>query len=104
MTDHVQTMTGPAVACRRVTKAFGAGENQARALRGVDLDVPYGGMLMLAGPSGCGKTTLLSVMAGLLNADRGSVTVLGENTNPMPAGEGGPVPRRHLRFVFPPYN
>ncbi len=104
MTDHVQTMTGPAVACRRVTKAFGAGENQARALRGVDLDVPYGGMLMLAGPSGCGKTTLLSVMAGLLNADGGSVTVLGENTSRMPAGEAVRFRRRNLGFVFQQYN
>ena len=41
MTHNVQTMTHPAVVCRRVTKDFGAGENQVRVLRGVDLDVPF---------------------------------------------------------------
>jgi len=49
MTHNVQTMTHPAVVCRRVTKDFGDGENQVRVLRGVDLDVPFGGMMLLVG-------------------------------------------------------
>jgi putative ABC transport system ATP-binding protein len=40
-----------------VTKEFGSGGAVTRALRGVDLDIPYGELLMLVGPSGCGKTT-----------------------------------------------
>ncbi|NBW85317.1 MAG: ATP-binding cassette domain-containing protein, partial [Planctomycetia bacterium] len=49
-----------AVRVRGVTKEFGAGGSLTKALRGVDLDVPYGELLMLVGPSGCGKTTLVS--------------------------------------------
>ena len=48
-----------AIRVRGVTKEFGSGDSMTRALRGVDLDVPYGELLMLVGPSGCGKTTLV---------------------------------------------
>jgi putative ABC transport system ATP-binding protein len=104
MTHNVQTMTHPAVVCRQVTKDFGAGENQVRVLRGVDLDVPFGEMTLLVGPSGCGKTTLLSVVAGLLNASSGAVTVLGENASRMSGGEAVQFRRRNIGFVFQQYN
>jgi putative ABC transport system ATP-binding protein len=87
-----------------VTKEFGAGENQVRVLRGVDLDVPFGGMTFLVGPSGCGKTTLLSVVAGLLNASGGEVTVLGTDAGRMPGGEAIAFRRRNIGFVFQQYN
>ena len=58
--------TTAAITLRGVTKEFGRGESRTRALRGVDLEIPYGELLMLVGPSGCGKTTLVSIMAGTL--------------------------------------
>jgi putative ABC transport system ATP-binding protein len=51
-----------AVYCRGVTKSYGSGEVKVAALRGIDLDVQRGELLMIVGPSGCGKTTLLSVI------------------------------------------
>src|ERR1022692_1314255 len=104
MTHNVQTMTHPAVVCRRVTKDFGAGENQVRVLRGVDLDVPFGEMTLLVGPSGCGKTTLLSGVAGLLNASSGAVMVLGEDASRMSGAEAVQFRRRNIGFVFQQYN
>ena len=104
MTHTVQAATHPAVVCRRVTKDFGAGENQVRVLRGVDLDVPFGEMTLLVGPSGCGKTTLLSVVAGLLNASSGAVTVLGEDASCMSGAEAVQFRRRNIGFVFQQYN
>jgi putative ABC transport system ATP-binding protein len=92
------------VECRGVTKAFGAGEAQVLALRGVDLEVPAGEMTLLVGPSGCGKTTLISIVAGLLEPTAGEVNVLGESLTRM-------VPRakvnfrgRNIGFVFQQYN
>ena len=67
-------MSGSAVSCRRVKKEFGQGENRALVLRGVDLDVRFGEMTLLVGPSGCCKTTLLSVIAGLLDATDGEIS------------------------------
>jgi sulfate transport system ATP-binding protein len=56
---------------RNVHKQFG----DFHALRDVSLDIDSGELVALLGPSGCGKTTLLRIIAGLLTADRGSVTL-----------------------------
>ena len=68
--------SGAAVRVYGVTKQFGAGEGAVLALRGVDLDVGSGEVLLLVGPSGCGKTTLISVLAGILDKTAGSLSVL----------------------------
>jgi len=57
------------VTIRGVEKRFG----QTRVLKGVDIDVPDGGFAVLVGPSGCGKSTLLRLIAGLEEADSGSI-------------------------------
>ena len=54
-----------------VDKHFGTGERRVTALKEVDWDVYAGQMSLIVGPSGCGKTTLLSVIAGILDADEG---------------------------------
>jgi putative ABC transport system ATP-binding protein len=43
-----------AVTCRGVTKVYGTGAARVTALRGIDVDVRTGELLMLVGPSGCG--------------------------------------------------
>jgi sulfate/thiosulfate transport system ATP-binding protein len=57
------------ICVQSVTKRFG----QFTALDRVSMDVPEGSLLALLGPSGCGKTTLLRVIAGLEQADEGTV-------------------------------
>src|ERR671934_241822 len=70
-----------AVRCTGVTKTYGTGDAQVIALRGIQLDVHTGELLMLVGPSGCGKTTLISVIAGILDQDEGSCVVCDEPTS-----------------------
>ena len=93
-----------AVHCRGVTKDFGAGDSLTRALRGVDLDVPYGELLMLVGPSGCGKTTLVSIVAGTLEPTAGTVGVLGHDLAAMSNGRKVRFRRDNVGFVFQAYN
>jgi putative ABC transport system ATP-binding protein len=93
-----------AVSCKQVTKEFGTGDNRALVLRGVDFDVRFGEMTLLVGPSGCGKTTLLSVIAGLLDATAGHISVLGQNMDELSGSESVMFRRKNLGFVFQQYN
>ncbi|MFM8954157.1 MAG: ABC transporter ATP-binding protein [Planctomycetaceae bacterium] len=93
-----------AVRVRGVTKEFGSGDSVTRALRGVDLDVPYGELLMLVGPSGCGKTTLVSIIAGTLEPTGGEVAVLGFDLVAMSNGRKVRFRRDNVGFVFQAYN
>jgi len=93
-----------AVRVRGVTKRFGTGESATFALRGVDLDVPYGELLMLVGPSGCGKTTLVSIVAGTLQPTDGEVVVLGQDLVAMGNGRKVRFRRDNVGFVFQSYN
>jgi ABC-type lipoprotein export system ATPase subunit len=72
----VETRTSLAVCCAKVTKTFGTGAAAVRALRGVDLEMRTGELMMLVGPSGSGKTTLISVIAGVLSRDGGDCSVV----------------------------
>jgi putative ABC transport system ATP-binding protein len=93
-----------AVVCDSVRKSFGNSDNKVEVLRGVDFEVPFGEMSLLVGPSGCGKTTLLSVIAGLLDASGGRLEVLGQNIGALRNGESVAFRRRNLGFVFQQYN
>ncbi len=93
-----------AVHCRGVTKTYGFGDARVTALRGVDLDVRCGELLMLAGPSGCGKTTLLALIAAILDRDGGECTVLGLDLQKMEKTERARFRARSIGFVFQTFN
>jgi len=93
-----------AVSCRKVTKEFGHDDTRVMALRGVDVGIPLGEMTLLVGPSGCGKTTLLSVIAGILEATSGDVTVLGQHLGKMSKSRTVEFRRQKIGFVFQQFN
>jgi putative ABC transport system ATP-binding protein len=95
---------GIAVRCRGVTKAYGTGDARVTALRGVDLDIRRGELLMLVGPSGCGKTTLISVVAGILDRDGGECLVLGRDLQHMETSQRARFRGISIGFVFQAFN
>ena len=93
-----------AVKVEGISKHFGTGERRVAALSGVDWEVYAGQMSMIVGPSGCGKTTLLSVIAGILDADEGTVAIFGEEVSAMSDRARTRFRARHIGFVFQQYN
>ena len=103
------SMTDPrggrvAVRIQGVTKHFGEGERRVQALRSVDWDVYAGQMSLIVGPSGCGKTTLLSVVAGILNADEGSVTIFDTVVSRLRDRARTRFRANRIGFIFQQYN
>jgi putative ABC transport system ATP-binding protein len=95
---------GAAVQCRGITKTYVTGSTTVHALRGIDLEVKSGELLMLVGPSGCGKTTLISVMAGILDQTDGECTVFGQDLRRMPVGARTRFRGHNIGFVFQAFN
>ena len=93
-----------AVHCKGVTKTFGTGTAAFQALRGVDLDVRTGELLMLVGPSGCGKTTLISTIAGVLQRDGGDCSVFGKDYLEMAEQDTTRFRGQRIGFVFQAFN
>ena len=100
----VTTVSSTAVTIRGVTKYFGPENNRVTALRGVDLTVNNGELLMLVGPSGCGKTTLISVIAGILNHDEGECLVFDQDLKAMGAPARTHFRGQNIGFVFQAFN
>jgi NitT/TauT family transport system ATP-binding protein len=69
--------TDELVSMRAVDKTFRQRGRAVHALDGIDLGVRRGEFVSVLGPSGCGKSTLLRIIGGLVDADRGVVTVDG---------------------------
>ena len=87
----------PALRLRGVTKSFG----QTRAVDAVDLEIPAGSFYGLVGPNGAGKTTTLSMIAGLLRPDSGTVEIAGVDLGRDPRGakaQMGVLPDRLRTF------
>ena len=86
-----------ALRCVDLRKAFG----HVRAVDGVSFEIPEGSIFALLGPSGCGKTTVLRLIAGLEQPDRGRVEIGGE----IASGDDVfmPAERRRVGLVFQDY-
>ncbi len=93
-----------AISVRNLTKTYEEGSTGTLALRGADLDVHPGELLLLMGPSGSGKTTLLSIMGCILTATAGSVRIAGREVVGMREKELPAIRLEHIGFVFQGFN
>ncbi|HWJ47423.1 MAG TPA: ABC transporter ATP-binding protein [Candidatus Udaeobacter sp.] len=93
-----------AIAVRKLMKKYEEGATGTLALRGIDLDVHPGELLMLMGQSGSGKTTLLSIMGCILTATYGSVRVAGREVVGLSEKQLPALRLEHIGFVFQGFN
>ncbi len=99
-----QTEQHVLVAAEEVTKTYKTGKVEARALRGVALEVHAGDFLAIVGPSGSGKTTLLNLVGALDSVTSGRLRVLGNDVTAMSKRRRADLRLHQLGFVFQAYN
>jgi len=97
-------MSNPAVVCKNLKLTYGKGPTSVQALRGIDLEVKEGELLMLMGPSGSGKTTLISVISGILTQTEGECLVANIDLNHLPDQEKTTYRGKNIGFVFQAFN
>jgi putative ABC transport system ATP-binding protein len=100
----LETKSRLAFRTKGVTKVYGSGRSEVRALRGVDLELPAGELVVLLGPSGSGKSTLLNIICGLDRATDGTVHFFDDELTAMSDAHLTQYRRHHVGFVFQFYN
>jgi putative ABC transport system ATP-binding protein len=89
---------------RGVAKTFGEGDTRVDAVRGLDLDLERGEIVLVMGPSGSGKTTFLSMLGGLLRVTEGEIRIDGTDIAKLGERELPPFRARTFGFVFQDFN
>lgn len=98
------SVTEPILSARGVVKSYRTGTHEVRALRGIDLDIRSGELVMVMGPSGNGKTTLLNCLSGLDDVDAGTVTVDGHDLFAMSDADRTRQRAQRMGFIFQSFN
>ena len=97
-------MPEPVLVASRVTKVYRTGDVEVHALRGVDMELYEGEMVVLLGPSGSGKSTLLNIIGGLDRATSGHVRYRDHDLMTSSERQLTRFRRDHVGFVFQFYN
>ena len=94
----------PLIRLRGVTRTFGSGAGEFRALRGVDLDVEAGSFVAVMGPSGSGKSTMMNILGCLDTPTSGEFLFKGVHVERLDRDQRALLRRRYLGFVFQGFN
>ena len=90
----------PALRGEALVRTYGSGPGAVEAVRGVDLEVAAGQLVMIRGRSGSGKTTLLNLLGGLERPTSGRVFVGERELTAMSEHDVLELRRQHLGYVF----
>jgi len=97
-------MSEPVIDAVDVVKFLGHGAGRLQALRGVNLSLRGGELVLLMGPSGSGKTTLLSILGCLMTPTSGMVRVRGRPIADLDPEALAKIRRDHVGFIFQSYH
>ena len=89
---------------KNIRKSYSTGENEVRALRGIDLKFRKSEFVSILGPSGCGKTTMLNIIGGLDKYSDGDLVINGVSTREYGDREWDAYRNHSVGFVFQSYH
>lgn len=104
MTEQHNNLSDAVFQVRNISKIYRMGDVEVHALRGVDLDLYAGELVVLLGASGSGKSTLLNILGGLDVPTSGTVQYLDHPLTSASEEELTQFRREHVGFVFQFYN
>jgi putative ABC transport system ATP-binding protein len=93
-----------AIAVSGIHKGFGSGEARVDVLRGLSTEIEAGRLTYVVGESGSGKTTLISIIAGILYPDAGTVRLFGTDIYALPGDDLVRYRLASIGFIFQQYN
>ena len=89
---------------KNITKNYLSGENEVKALKGIDLEFRESEFVSILGQSGCGKTTLLNIIGGLDRYTTGDLIINGKSTKEFKDKDWDTYRNHSIGFVFQSYN
>ena len=89
---------------KRITKDYLSGDNEVKALKGIDLEFRESEFVSILGQSGCGKTTLLNIIGGLDRYTSGDLVINGKSTKEFKDKDWDTYRNHSVGFVFQSYN
>lgn len=104
LTGRSVAQTGPLLVASGVRKIYRSPAGDVEVLRGVDVEIHSGELVMIMGPSGNGKTTLLNCLSGLDSIDAGQVFVDGDDIHRLSDRDRTRMRARRMGFVFQAFN
>jgi len=102
--DRATVALAPVFEGRGLRKVYTTGEKEVHALRGVDISIEDGELVVLLGPSGSGKSTLLNLFGGLDRPTSGKLFYRGSDLSHFSDAELTLFRREHVGFIFQAYN
>lgn len=89
---------------KNLHKSYKHGTNTTHVLKGINLDIEEGSFVSILGRSGSGKTTLLNVLSTLLDFDKGSIHLDGQNISKLSKRKINVIRNNYIGFVFQEFN
>ena len=99
-----RTFMGALIHIENIKKIYNPGENEVRALDGIDLDIEKGDLVAIVGHSGSGKSTLMNMLGCLDTPTSGKYVLDGQDVASMTDNQLADVRNKEIGFIFQGFN